>query len=131
MTPSRRAWTPLFLNADPHNTGKISPEMVASRMAFLSSSSVGSVPPKYFYAEVPFKMNYLGGYHEMGAFFEKVSQLKRIVSIDEIDATTERYSGDAEPMLKLNVEARTFRFLPPEERPVEEKNKKGAKRRRR
>ncbi|PLX45729.1 MAG: hypothetical protein C0609_02415 [Deltaproteobacteria bacterium] len=87
------------------------------------------VPPKYFYAEVPFTMNYQGHYHDLGTFLERISRLPRIVSIDKIDATTETYMGSDEPLLKLNIEARTFRFLPPEERPVEEK--KGANRRNR
>ncbi|PLX41143.1 MAG: hypothetical protein C0608_06680 [Deltaproteobacteria bacterium] len=87
------------------------------------------VPPKYFYAEVPFTMNYQGRYHDLGNFLERISRLPRIVSIDKIDASTETYMGNDEPILKLNIEARTFRFLPPEERPVEEK--KGANRRNR
>ena len=47
-TASSKGWIPLFLNAVPHNTGTITPLIVAILIAFFISSSVISSPPKYF-----------------------------------------------------------------------------------
>ena len=47
-TASSIGCTPLYLNADPHTTGKNSTDNVALRIAALSSSIVISSPPKYF-----------------------------------------------------------------------------------
>ena len=46
-TASNMRCTPLFLNAEPHNIGWISPDRVRSRNAATISSSVSSSPPKY------------------------------------------------------------------------------------
>ena len=48
MTPSSIACTPLFLKAEPQNTGNSLPAMVAVRIARTSSSSVISSPARYF-----------------------------------------------------------------------------------
>ena len=39
---------PLFLNAEPQNTGKSVPEAVAARIAWRTSASVSSAPRRYF-----------------------------------------------------------------------------------
>ncbi|MNW54255.1 hypothetical protein D3C74_318490 [compost metagenome] len=48
MTASSMGWTPLFLNAEPHRTGKASPETVSLRIADLISAIVSSSPLRYF-----------------------------------------------------------------------------------
>ncbi|TAL16966.1 hypothetical protein EPN96_07245 [bacterium] len=85
----------------------------------------GSKPvgPKYFYAEVPFTMEYSGQYHDLGVFFDKIANLPRIVAIDSFYMDTDHYGTQGEPVLKMKIEARTFRFLPPEERPKDDPKK--------
>jgi type IV pilus assembly protein PilO len=81
------------------------------------------VGPKYFYAEVPFTMEYAGQYHDLGVFFDKIANLPRIVAIDSFYVDTDHYGMQGEPVLKMKIEARTFRFLPPEERPKDDPKK--------
>lgn len=82
--------------------------------------SAKPVGPKFFYAEVPFTMEYSGQYHELGSFFDKIANLSRIVAIDNYFIDTNTYTIAGDPQLKMKIEARTFRFLPPEERPKEQ-----------
>jgi len=41
----------------------------------------GQEVPKDFYAEIPVKIQILGGYHNLALFFDRVSKLSRIVNI--------------------------------------------------
>ena len=49
MTASSIAWTPLFLNAEPHSIGTISLAIVRSRNPALISSTVSSPPSRYLF----------------------------------------------------------------------------------
>src|SRR5512138_3120157 len=40
--------------------------------------------PKDFYAEVPISIKMRGGYHQVGAFFDAVSKLPRIINISNV-----------------------------------------------
>ena len=48
MTPSSSGCTPLFLKAEPQKTGKMTPLIVAARIAWRNSSFVSSSPARYF-----------------------------------------------------------------------------------
>jgi len=63
-----------------------------------------------FYAEVPFKIELEGTYHDLARFFEMVANLPRIVNIGSLEikvATESRKST----RLKVTGMATTFRFL--------------------
>jgi len=65
--------------------------------------------PKDFYAEKPIKIRLSGGYHEIANFVSGVATLPRIVTLHDINITSEdknRYDS-----LSLEVTARTYRYL--------------------
>jgi type IV pilus assembly protein PilO len=63
-----------------------------------------------FYAEVPFKLELEGAYHDLARFFEMVANLPRIVTMGSLDISV---SEESRLMTKLKVTGRatTFRFL--------------------
>jgi len=63
-----------------------------------------------FYAEVPFKIEIEGGYHDLARFFEMVASLPRIVNIGALSIKVETES-EAATRLKVEGKATTFRFL--------------------
>jgi type IV pilus assembly protein PilO len=58
-----------------------------------------------FYAELPITIRLAGNYHDIGAFASDISQLSRIVTLNDIALTTNK-SG-----LTLDAVAKTFRYL--------------------
>jgi type IV pilus assembly protein PilO len=78
---------------------------------------------KEFYAELPVTVRVIGSYHDIGAFASDVSQLPRIVTLNDIDITPGK-----EQHLVLNATAKTFRYLDDEELASQSKsNSKGNK----
>lgn len=83
-----------------------------------------------FYAELPISIKVAGNYHDIGAFTSDVSQLSRIVTLNNV-----ALSLDKEGRLSMDAVARTYRYLDEEEvaaqrkaaREKAEKAKKGAK----
>jgi type IV pilus assembly protein PilO len=67
-----------------------------------------------FYAEVPFRLELEGSYHNIAMFFERVAKLPRIVNVG---AMTVEAIGDlgGEKQLKVEGTATTFRFLSTDE----------------
>ncbi|MCW5620660.1 MAG: type 4a pilus biogenesis protein PilO [Burkholderiales bacterium] len=63
-----------------------------------------------FYAEQPIAVKLTGTYHDVGAFASDVSQLSRIVTLDNV-----ALSLDKEGRLIMDATARTFRYLDEEE----------------
>lgn len=63
-----------------------------------------------FYAEVPFKLELEGTYHDIAKFFERVSKLSRIVNVGslEIKSGSRKSRGGR---LRVDGTATTFRFL--------------------
>jgi len=59
-----------------------------------------------FYAELPITIKLSGNYHDIGAFASDVSQLSRIVTLNDI-----ALSADKEGGLILDAVAKTFRYL--------------------
>ena len=66
-----------------------------------------------FYADIPVEMQVLGDYHNIGHFFDKVSKLKRIVNIADLEISTERKKrvGTEKPKLNSKFNAITFKFV--------------------
>ena len=83
-----------------------------------------------FYAELPIQIKVMGHYHDVGAFASDVSQLSRIVTLNNLGLAL-----DKEGNLIMDATARTFRYLDEEEiaaqrkaaRDKAEKAKKGRK----
>lgn len=77
-----------------------------------------------FYARMPIKVQATGTWSQVGEFFRRVSELKRIVSVDGlslalVNKNTEdkkKEPGDQHPSLKVEFEAATYRFLTDAER---------------
>lgn len=63
-----------------------------------------------FYAELPITIRVTGNYHDIGAFASDVSQLPRIVTLNNISLTK-----DGEEKLVLDAIAKTFRYLDEDE----------------
>lgn len=74
--------------------------------------------PKQFYAEIPVAIKVTGRYHDLAAFFDKVSRLSRLVNVNNIQLTAPK-KGDR---LSGSCTAVTYRFIEPKKAPP----KKGA-----
>lgn len=63
-----------------------------------------------FYAEVPFKLEIEGEYHDVARFFEQLAALPRIVNMGAMDIGVASES-DLGTTLKIKGTATTFRFI--------------------
>jgi type IV pilus assembly protein PilO len=79
--------------------------------------------PQDFYASMPIRVTATGTWMQVGEFFRRVSELKRIVSIDKLSiklASTAGTKADElaaeHPGLEVEFQAATYRFLTDEER---------------
>src|SRR6478609_7263322 len=63
-----------------------------------------------FYAELPIQIKLIGNYHDVGAFASDVSQLSRIVTLNNLGLGV-----DKDGNLMMDATARTFRYLDEEE----------------
>jgi type IV pilus assembly protein PilO len=63
-----------------------------------------------FYAEVPIEIEFVGRFHDIATFFDQVSRLPRIVNVNKLAIKIDDESA-LETVLKVTVEAVTFRFL--------------------
>jgi type IV pilus assembly protein PilO len=68
-----------------------------------------------FYAEVPVEILVRGNYHQVATFFDRVSQLDRIVNVGDISMRTPREQSST-MILDTSCSAVTFRFLDETER---------------
>jgi type IV pilus assembly protein PilO len=68
-----------------------------------------------FYAEIPVDIVVRGGFHNALTFFDNVSKLNRIVTINNIDFRNPKVNGDQVTMDISNL-ATTYRFLDENER---------------
>lgn len=62
-----------------------------------------------FYAELPIQLKIVGSYHDMGQFAADISQLPRIVTLNDISLTA------AKDIITMDATAKTFRYLDDEE----------------
>lgn len=72
---------------------------------------------KGFYAEIPVSISIVGGYHNIALFFDKVSELDRIVNIRDISMKQGKGST-----LNVSCQAVTYQFI--KEQPKKKKGKK-------
>jgi len=74
-----------------------------------------------FYAELPITVRVTGNYHDIGAFASDISQLPRIVTLNNISITPDKKNEG----LVMNATAKTFRYLDEEE--AAKQKKRGGK----
>lgn len=77
-----------------------------------------------FYAELPVDLRVTGNYHDIGAFTSDVSQLSRIVTLNDIAITSK---DPKDGVLTMEAVAKTFRYLDDEEVSKQRKAKEAAK----
>lgn len=83
---------------------------------------VGQVVIKDYYAELPIQIKMVGNYHDLGQFIGDVAKLSRIVTLNDLKLII---SADAKkPGIVLDVVAKTFRYLDPEEVAIQAAQKK-------
>ncbi len=115
--------------------GKEIPALIANisergRKVGLEISKFNPMPENYdsgneFVAEVPISLAVEGSFHDVAIFFDKLSDMDRIVHVKNIDMSI---SNEESGRTKLLVEGKaiTFRFLSDDERKQRsKKNKKG------
>jgi type IV pilus assembly protein PilO len=66
--------------------------------------------PEELYIRIPVRMEVRGGYHALSKFFKNVSELRRIVNIENLGMTVERSDDNAPPKLRVKFIAATFRY---------------------
>ncbi len=71
----------------------------------------GSESIKEYYAELPITVRVSGQFHDMGSFVSDVAHLSRIVTLNNISIEANAKGGG----LVLDTQARTYRYLDPEE----------------
>jgi len=69
-----------------------------------------------FYARIPIKMQVSGNYHEIAMFLQEVSNLRRIVNVNNIRLSTPEVKNE-KVVLKSEFQATTFRFLAQAQKP--------------
>lgn len=82
----------------------------------------GQIIAKDYYAELPIDIKLSGSYHDMGEFASDIAKLPRIVTLNNLSISTGKDSN-----LVLDVVAKTFRYLDPDEISAQAALKKGAK----
>jgi len=65
--------------------------------------------PRDFYAELPIQIKVVGSYHDMGQFAADISQLPRIVTLNDISLAANK------DLITMDATAKTFRYLDDEE----------------
>jgi type IV pilus assembly protein PilO len=73
-----------------------------------------------FYAELPITIRLAGNYHDIGAFASDISQLSRIVTLNDIALSTSKGG------LTLDAVAKTFRYLDDSEVAAQRKSARDA-----
>ncbi len=84
----------------------------------------GQVTVRDYYAELPIAIRLVGSYHDIAAFTSDIASLPRIVTLNNLNISM---PANATTPLALEVTAKTFRYLDPEEVEAQRKAKKPAK----
>jgi type IV pilus assembly protein PilO len=67
--------------------------------------------PKQFYADIPVEIKVLGPYHNVAAFFDRVSKLPRIVNISQMKMGGPKEASTGEMLVTTECLATTYKFL--------------------
>ncbi len=71
----------------------------------------GQTVVKEYYAELPINLRLVGNYHDLGAFTSDISNLPRIVTLNNLNMSLQDKTGQ----LVLEAVAKTYRYLDPDE----------------
>jgi type IV pilus assembly protein PilO len=81
------------------------------------SVEIGQEAPQDLYLRIPVKMEVRGTYHQIARFFRNVSELQRIVNVENLTVAPEKdkvvgidLQGASPPKLRARFVAATFRF---------------------
>lgn len=74
--------------------------------------TLGSESSKEFYVEQPISIKVQGDYHAFGAFVSGISALPRIVTLHDftIAPLANKFADSGAPVLKMEIQARTYRY---------------------
>jgi len=75
--------------------------------------------PREFYAELPISIRVVGNYHEFGDFISGVASLPRIVTLHNVAISRLGKQPEGEPLLAMDMTAKTYRYLEKAERTQE------------
>ena len=78
-----------------------------SRTSRFSVSRRGKVVQQTLYAEIPYRLQAEGTYHNLGRFFDRISKFPRIINVSEISIQA-KDAGGAEPTIIAECVATTF-----------------------
>lgn len=82
----------------------------AGRGLTFSLFKPGQVIVRDYYAELPIDIKLTGSYHDLGEFVSDIAKLSRIVTLNNLTL-----SSNKDSQLVLEVVAKTFRYLDPDE----------------
>lgn len=88
----------------------------------------GGINVQQYYAELPIAIKISGGYHDMGAFAGDIANLSRIVTLNNMVIVPKGDRGTGGDALTMDVTAKTYRYLDPEERAGQRKATQRARR---
>ena len=81
------------------------------------SVDIGQETPQDLYLRIPVKMEVRGTYHQIARFFRNVSELQRIVNVENLTLGPDKdkvvgidLQGSSPPKLRARFVAATFRF---------------------
>ncbi len=88
--------------------------------------------PQQFYAKVPVEVTIVGGYHNIGLFFDRVSRLPRIINVVDFNMTRAKdlkakTDGKEEYLLRTSCLLNTYRFIEKKAEGKKSEDKKGGK----
>jgi type IV pilus assembly protein PilO len=91
----------------------------------------GQVRLRDYYAELPISLKVTGKYHDIGAFSADIANLSRIVTLHDLNlmvqsGTRESGRNVGAALMTLEVSARTYRYLDPNESARQEARRKEA-----
>ena len=73
----------------------------------------GQVAIKEYYAELPIDIKVRGSYHDIASFASDLSNLPRIVTLNDLDL--QPMKGNDSGLLELSAVVKTYRYLDPDE----------------
>ena len=77
----------------------------------LLNMAMDNESPEELYVKIPVRMEVRGSFHALTKFFKNVSELRRIVNIENFTLAVEGTDRDTQPKLRAKFVAATFRYV--------------------
>lgn len=74
------------------------------------SLTIDAETPQELYVRIPVRIEVRGTYHTITKFFKNISELPRIVNVENLALTVEKNEGAGSPRLRAKFVAATFRY---------------------